>query len=55
MAEVEFDEKNLGDEFEDGDDGQEVEAMDTEVKFEKLTPHQMNVRTLVLYPILSAK
>lgn len=41
MAEVDIDEKNLGDQFESDD---EAVVMDTEVRFDKLTPHQMNVR-----------
>jgi len=46
MADVEFEDQNLGDEFEDGEEGEQVDAMDTDIKFDKLTPHQMNVRTL---------
>jgi hypothetical protein len=42
MAAVEFEDQNLGDEF-DGEDGSPAD-MDTEVRFDKLTPHQMNVR-----------
>lgn len=41
MAEVEIDERNLGDQFDS--DGEDT-AMQTEVRFNKLTPHQMNVR-----------
>jgi hypothetical protein len=41
MAEVEFEDHQLGDEFDGEEDTHE---MDTEVKFDKLTPHQMNVR-----------
>lgn len=45
MAEVEFEDKNLGDEFDGSDDDQDADAMDTGLRFEKLTPHQMNVCT----------
>lgn len=44
MAEVDIDERNLGDQFESDDD---QAVMDTEVKFAKLTPHQMNVRIII--------
>jgi RNA-binding protein PNO1 len=42
MAAVEFEDQNLGDEFDGSDDGIEDDNMDTGIKFEKLTPHQMN-------------